>query len=284
MASVRKARFEDFDLVYPLFSGFREPRPSKEQFRELFKPRWNSTEAYCGFILEGDSGQPVGYLGTLFSHRWIGGREEKFCNLNCWIVDPEYRSEGLSLLFQVLKLKEYTVTNFTGNRVAPILQRFGFKPLDQTYQILIPVPKLGGIGCGCKLLTRPDQLSNALTGQDRLIYEDHQGLAYHHIALKSQAGLSYMVVNRIKKRGLPVLQLHYLSNVDNFRQHIQHLLPGVCWHFKTVGLLVGDHFLHGYQFPWTIKEPQRQLRLFRSDRVKQEEMDTLYSELEVLNL
>ena len=77
MPTIRKASPDDFDYVYPLFGGFHEPRPSKEEFRQLFVPRWGSDESHVGFILE-ENGEAVGYLGTLFSMREINGRMEKF--------------------------------------------------------------------------------------------------------------------------------------------------------------------------------------------------------------
>ena len=145
MPTIRKAIPDDFEYVYPLFKGFQEPRPSREEFQQLFIPHWGSDESYVGFILE-ENGEAVGYLGTLFSLRDINGRKEKFCNLCTWIVKEEYRSEGLPLLFQVLRMKDVTVTNFTGNRVAAILGKFDFKVLDKTLKILLPIPAFGS-GC-----------------------------------------------------------------------------------------------------------------------------------------
>lgn len=280
MPTIRKATPEDFDYIYPLFSGFQEPRPSKEEFQQLFVPRWDSDETYVGFILEENS-LAVGYLGTLFSIREINGRKEKFCNLCTWTVKDEYRSEGLPLLFRVLRMKDVTVTNFTGNRVAPILTKFGFKPIDETLKILLPVPIRGD---GCELIFDTSRIALYLDTHDRLIFEDHREFKYPFVLLKAKTGVSLLSFKKVNRKRLPVLEAHYLSGRDVFLKHIRHVLLSLCLHTGAVGLMVGDHFLGDASIPFSMTISQRQLRLFRSTTVSIEEMDTMYSELQILNL
>jgi hypothetical protein len=280
MPTIRKATPDDFDYIYPLFSGFRKPRPSKEEFRQLFVPRWNSNESYVGFILE-ENGQAVGYLGTLFSVRDINGRREKFCNLYTWITKEEYRSEGLPLLFQVLKMKDVTVTNFTGNRVAAMLMKFDFKALDETLKILLPIPALGD---KCELIFDYSRIVPLLGEHDRNIFEDHREFKYPFILLNARDGRSLLCFKKVKRKYLPVLELHYLSEWNVFLKHVHHILPMLCLRTGALGLMVGDHFLRATSLPFSITIPQRQMRLFRSKTVSVEEMDTMYSELQVLNL
>ena len=280
MPSIRKATLDDFEYVYPLFSGFHEPRPSKEEFRQLFATRWGSDESHVGFILE-ENGEAVGYLGTLFSRREINGRTEKFCNLYTWIIKEEYRTEGLPLLFQVLRMKDVTVTNFTGNRVALILTRFGFKPMDVTLKILLPLPTWGD---DCELIFDPARIASLLDAHDRRVFDDHRGFKYPFVLLKTSDGFSLLSFKKVKRKYLPVLELHYLSGRNMFLKHIRHVLPALCRQTRSIGLMVGDHFLPGTSIPFSMTIPQRQLRLFRSTTVSIVEMDTMYSELQVLNL
>jgi len=280
MPTIRKATPDDFDYVYPLFSGFHEPRPSKEEFRQLFVPRWGSDESYVGFILE-ETGEAVGYLGTLVSVREINGLMEKFCNLYTWIIKEEYRTEGLPLLFRVLRMKDVTVTNFTGNRVASILIKFGFKAIDNTLKILFPLPTLGD---GCELIFEPERIAPLLDPHDQRVFDDHRDFKYPFVLLKASDGVSLLSFKKTKRKYLPVLELHYLSGRDVFLKHIRHVLPGLCLRTRTLGLMVGDHFLNSTSIPFSITIPQRQLRLFRSTTVSIDEMDTMYSELQVLNI
>ncbi len=280
MPTIRKAMPDDFERVYPLFSGFREPRPSKEKFQKLFIPRWGSEEAHVGFILE-EEGEVVGYLGTLFSIREINGRKEKFCNLCTWIVKEEFRTEGLLLLFQVLRMKDVTVTNFTGNRVAPLLMKFGFRPLDAEARILLPFPSFGD---ECEVLFDASRIAPLLDSRDRRVFEDHREFDTPFALLKTREGNSLISFGRTKRKRLPLLEIHYLSRRDVFINHVGHLLPKLCFYTRTVGLMVGEHYLKGKTLPFSLSIPQRQIRLFRSSRVSVEEMDTMYSELQVLNL
>ena len=280
MPTIRKATLDDFDYVYPLFSGFQEPRPSKEEFRQLFVQRWGSEESYVGFILE-QNGETVGYLGTLFSLREIDGRMEKFCNLYTWIIKEEFRTEGLPLLFQVLKMKDVTVTNFTGNRVASILIKFGFKPIDTMLRILLPLPTLRD---GCELIFDPARIASLLDAHDRRVFVDHREFKYPFVLLKAMDGISLLSFKKAKRKYLPVLELHYLSGRNIFLKHIRHVLPALCLQTRSLGLMVGDHFLPGASIPFSVTIPQRQLRLFRSTTVSIDEMDTMYSELQVLNI
>jgi hypothetical protein len=280
MPTIRKAIPDDFEYVYPLFNGFQEPRPSREEFQQLFIPRWGNNESYVGFILE-ENGEAVGYLGTLFSIRDINGRKEKFCNLCTWIVKEEYRSEGLPLLFQVLRMKDVTVTNFTGNRVAAILGKFDFKVLDKTLKILLPIPAFGN---GCELIFDYSRITPLLDARDRLVFEDHREFKYPFVLLKRENEVSLICYKKVKRKRLPILEVHYLSGRDVFVNHIRHVLPSLCLRTGAVGLMVGEHFLGQASLPFSMTIPQRGMRLFHSKTVATEEMDTMYSELEILNL
>jgi hypothetical protein len=283
MTRVRKAFAEDFERVYPLFMGFREPRPDKETFRQLFVRRWDGNEDHFGCILE-DDGKPVGFLGTVHSTRSIDGRPERFCNLSCWIVEKDYRTEGLSLLFNVLKEKDTTFTNFTGVKVAPILKHFGFSPLDEFSKILLPLPRPSALGCDCKVRLDAESFESQLDDADLRIYQDHLPFKFTHVLLSADNGYSYLIVQKVRRKRLPVAEVHYLSQLDSFLQHAPHLLPSLCLKLGVTGLLVGEHFLRGRVVRPALTIPQRLPRLFRSASVSAEEMDTLYSELQVLNL
>ena len=280
MPTIRKATYDDFDYVYPLFSGFREPRPSEEEFKQLFIPRWTSNEPHVGFILE-ENGQAVGYLGTLFSIRDVRGRKEKFCNLCTWIIKEEYRSEGLPLLFQVLRMKDVTVTNFTGNRVASILEKFDFKVLDKRLKILLPFPVFGD---GCELIFDHSRIAQLLNAHALRVFEDHRDFKYSFVALNAGNEISLISFKKVKRKRLPFLEVHYLSGREIFLKHIRHVLPALCIRTRAVGLMLGEHFLPDASFPISVTIPQRQKRLFRSKTVTAEEMDTMYSELQILNL
>jgi len=280
MPTIRKALPNDFDYVYPLFSGFREPRPTREMFQRLFEKRWGSDEAHVGFILE-EQGEAIGYLGTLFSIREINGRTEKFCNLCTWIVKEAYRSEGLPLLFQVLRLKHVTITNFTGARVAPILLKFGFTKLDETLKILFPLPALDA---NCQIIFDRNTIAPLLDAHDLHVFEDHRAFDTLFVLLQAPEGVSLLALRKTQRKNMPLMEVCYINGRSVFAKHIQHVLPALCWKMKVVGLMVGDHYLEGLKTSPGLTIPQRETRLFRSTTVTKAEMDTLYSELQILNI
>jgi len=67
----------------------------------LFDLPWPVEEEHRGFILR-DGGEAVGFLGTIFSRRTVGGTTCRFCNLSSWIVKESHRSSSLQLILPVL--------------------------------------------------------------------------------------------------------------------------------------------------------------------------------------
>ena len=63
-------------------------RGSEEKWRKLFEYRWERDQDYCGLALK-DGDQTAGFIGMIFSRRWINGRAEKICNLSTWFVREE---------------------------------------------------------------------------------------------------------------------------------------------------------------------------------------------------
>ena len=211
------------------------------------------------------------------------GRPEKFCNISCWIVEPDHRTQGLLLLFELLKCEDTTFTCLTGTKVAPILKRFGFRRMDERSKILFPVPHLALI-CGCNLQVSPQEINSAMDAQDLQIFHDHLPFQYPHLLVDAHDSYSYLIVKNVKRKRLPVTEVHYLSHPEVFLRHAPHILPRLCQKMKSVGVLIGEHYLQYAPYLWSITIPQRIPRLFRSSRLGIEQMDTIYSELQILNL
>jgi hypothetical protein len=178
-------------------------------------------------------------------------------------------------------MKDVTITNFTGNRVAPILEKFDFKVLDKNLMILFPIPTFRN---RCELIFDYSRMSPLLDAHDQRVFEDHREFKYSFVLLKAKDEVSLICFRKVKRKRLPVLEAHYLSGRDIFLKHLQHVLPALCIRTRSVGLMLSEHFLRGASLPFSITIPQRQMRLFRSKTVSIEEMDTMYSELQILNL
>lgn len=282
MTIIRKAESNDFDRVFPLFSGFAtHTQVDPTDWKKIFTNYWSEKNEPVGYLLE-DGGKPVGFLGTLFSQRVIDMKKYLFCNLTSWIVHPEYRSESLKLLFPLLARKDLTITNFTAsNRVSEVLLKLGFQDLEDSFRIIPPLPVPGG---GIYIEYEISKIREILDEANRKILDDHEGLHCVHVLVKSDRGYCYIVLNPAIKKGKPVLYVNYLSDLDVFLAQYHIIAFHLCRKFKFYGLMVGEHTLKGYSLPLTLNVRRKHSLLFRSQSLQAYDIDTLYSEIQLLGL
>lgn len=279
MTRLRKAYPDDFKAAYPLLAAFNNPKLGAAEWRRLFQPHWRSPHDHIGYLME-DGARTVGFLAAIYATRPLAGRREVFCNLSSWRVLPNYRGESLAMLAGALEDAPVTYTDFTGNKVAPLMRSFGFRQLGAQYHILLPLPALHRC---CQLVWQPDQIAAGLSGDALQVYLDHAEMMCRHVLLKTPHGNCHIIFREARKKRLPVAQVLYLSDRDIFERHARHLTAALCTHELTAGLMVNSHMLdHAPGAALTI--PQRQAFLFRSQSVKAEEMDYLYSELVLLGV
>jgi hypothetical protein len=143
---------------------------------------------------------------------------------------------------------------------------------------------LPALSANYQLIYDQDKITPHLDAHDRHIIEDHHNFKCGFVLLKAPEGVALLVLRKTQRKSMPLLEVRYLSGREIFAKHIQHVLPALCWKMKAVGLMVGDHYLEGLKTPPGFTIPQRETRLFRSNTVARSEMDTLYSELQILNI
>jgi hypothetical protein len=279
---VRQATPADQDLVFPLFTGFAtHSQVDPQDWKKIFHNIWRDQNPCCGFILL-DGEDVVGFLGTLFSRRMIQGSAKDFCNLTSWIVKPEYRSESLSLLFPLMGRKNLTLTNFTAsNRVIAVLQKIGFRSLEDHFHMLLPFPLPA---MPCRIILDSELIENRLMGENQRIYQDHLKLHCFHVIVETPEGDLYLVLNPTRKKKLPVMFVNFLSDPFLFEKYIQRCVFTLCRKLGICGLMVGDHSLVSGPLPYTLKVPRRHALLYHSRDLSPAEIDTLYSEIQVLGL
>jgi len=282
MFTISKAVSEDFDRVYPLFQDFGDAPISKETWRKIFVTPWQTTENFCGYLLLQDDAVK-GYLGLIFSRRLMNDRVEKFCNMTSWIVTEECRSQSLSMLLEVLKLKDYTLTNFTASpTVATILSKLGFTEFPVDQRILLPLPRFSGPTHGCDF--NLPIIRSKLNDNDLQIFDDHQGLNCEHLLMRSNLGDCYVVLKNTVRRRLPFAKVHYLGNADVFHYCMQRLTAAICLRLRVFGLMVDERYIQGRQFKAAAKYPHQRKAYFKSSSITdQSRIDTLYSELVILH-
>jgi len=292
MIRVEKARLKHFEAVYRLVVRLDNRYNSKSDWKRLFIDHFNSGETYCGYILL-DNDKVVGFLGLVFAKRKFGGRETKFCNMTSWIVDSQYRNRSLFLLKPVLRLKDCIITNFTASKtVSTILNTLNFEGLGDVLCIILPLPTLSTFRVFCErtkiLFNR--KAKRHLNVEEKRLYSDHSFLDSKciHILLKKSVDSCYIIAKRSVWRGIPLLQLHYVSNSKLFAKCIDALRVIAAVRFRVVSIMVDKRFLKGEKIRCVINYKLQSPRYYKSNLTKQTEdldnIDHLYSEFMLLNI
>ena len=282
MNEVRAVGAEAFEEIYPLLRQFPTAQMGKEDWRRmLFATRW-SDNPQRGYALYAD-GKAVGFIGTLFSKRYLAGRVEPICSLSSWIMLPDHRDGVLTLLMPILKLRDHTILNPTPSPSAyEIFFKLGFRQLEAERVIVPPVPRLREASrafVGSFSRSRTD-LERELTGDDRTLYQDHSSCAAaQHVLLRNGERRCYVVATPVHKKRLPFAEIQYVSDWDFFWEHrlLAHaaLLPAT----RALALFVDKRFAGGRRTPLLATWPCR--RLYRPARkeIEPQMIDGLYSEL-----
>lgn len=284
MFTITKAVSEDFERVYPLFQGFGESAIAKHDWKKIFVTPWKTDEDFCGYLLLQD-GVVKGYLGLIFSVRTLNGKTEKLGNMTSWIVDQECRSQSILLLLELLKLKNYTLTNFTASEpVATILKKLGFEEFTVDQRVLLPIPnfRLRRSGSTCDFNLQ--SLSSKLAADNLRIFKDHEELNCQHLLMQSVNGDCYLVLKKTKRKNLAFAKVHYLSNVEVFHDCIERFTATICIRLGVFGLMVDERYLQGRQFRSSMRYPHQRKAYFKSNSIRDANLiDTIYSELIVLH-
>ena len=286
MSRVLKARPEDFERVYPLLAQFNNPYVDKETRRRLFAGHWDSDEGYCGtMLIEAD--RVVGFLGLVFSRRHIGDKEERFCNLTSWIVEPAHRKKSIFLLIPVLKLRGLTLTDFTPSKeVYALLKKAGFRDLETHCRYILPFPRTSRGGRLSQLSVGPgSSLDDSVSGLNPIL-KDHIPLDCHALHIQMEFGECVIVLTRLVRRKPPFRLgvIHHISDVASFRRSIGSMAGRICRRFGVNALYVDERFLGGWRIPFSIKKKLDWPQVYRSEDLEPETIDSLYSERILLKI
>jgi hypothetical protein len=237
---------------------------------------WKVDAPNHGFMLFED-GTVVGAYLAFYSERLVDGRPERFCNLGAWCVLPDRRFHSLKLLRALLAQEGYHFTDLSpSGSVVPINTRLKFEFLD-TEAVLVPNLPWPGLG---RVTSDPAVIDRTLTGPDLEIYRDHAGAAAaNHVLLRRGDDWCYVVFRRDRRKNLPLFaSVLYVSNPALFRRMsrsfaryllLRHGIPFTLVETRIAGHRPGPSI--------ALKSPRR--KMFKSDRLRPEHIDYLYSEL-----
>jgi hypothetical protein len=93
-----------------------------------------------------------------------------------------------------------------------------------------------------------------------------------------------MIFNRAFKKRFPVAFLDYVSDLDLFLTHIHSSSARICSRLGVTALMIGAHSLKGNKLRGSLEVPRKFKLWFRSEELSSFDVDTLYSEYQVLGL
>ncbi len=284
MAIIRKAIPEDFENTLPLFEKFNNGNLSRENWCVLFQDNWDSAQDHIGYVLV-DGEHIGGFIALLFSRRKLNGREEKFCNVSSWVVEDKYRNQSLFLLTPVLKLKDHNVTILTCSlETYKVSLKLGFKDLETHLQIIPPFPTIASLFEKCKIEINQDDLKEVLDEESLKLCKDHSKFGLFNIRVQTSKGDCLILATRIIRKSLPFIQIHHLGHSKVFAEFAGRISASLCLRLNAVSVLIDRRWLAESSIPLSISWPLPQPRVYKSESLQANEVDSLYSELPVLNI
>ena len=284
MVSVEKINSSTLHRVYPL-PHEHDPIQTEETWSNLFTQPWRGGEDHCGYALIADD-VPVGFLGLIFSTRLLDGSVEHMCNITTWVVKEEFRFHHISLMSRVLELTSHTLTDMSSTGgVVRICRRLGFEVLETQLRVLLPVGRVGRTIAKKIRITRDPAEIEAQLGEDDLQrFNDHRASTRCEQLLIGDSGdYCYLIYAKTSNADTPYCHIHYISDARVFARHSLRARAAISEHARTRIAVVDARFLRGHKLPFSSRLPTEFTKLYRSSRLKPEQIDNLYSELTLLD-
>jgi hypothetical protein len=245
--------------------------------RSLLAGPWKVEAPNHGFVMH-DGQRILGAYLAFYSERLVAGRVERFCDLGTWYVLPEFRFHSIRLIQALLAQDGYHFTSLTPNdKVASILTRFGFRPLDTSAALIpnLPWPTSPG---RTTISATPDVIENTLTGTELELYHDHaQAPAARHIVLVRGSDSCYVMYRESTLRAVPLAVIVHVSNLQLFHRAILPLTRHLLVRHRLLAT-VAELRIIGPRPSLSFKVPPYP-KMYRSASLEPGQIDDLYSEL-----
>ncbi len=286
MVQLQKLEPAMFGEIYETFLKDDDPHLTREHWKNLFIYGWDSGEDHFGYVLR-DQGRIVGVLGMIFSRRIVDGTTHKICNLHSWYVQEAYRHRSLMLLRPLLKMNDYTITDFTpSDAVFRLTLRLGFQVLDARLRIMLSsgLPRRVRPG-GSFLFTRDAAfMRQRLYAGERQILQDHLPYPCQHLLVYNPEQHCYIVFSRVDRFAIPYCFVHFIGNPAMFRRRNKEI-RSLLSHFTQTRLVVAhERLLAGMRLPGSFVSGFSAHALYRSPHLQPHQIDTLYADVSLLNL
>tara|TARA_B100000029_G_C17543480_1_gene947573 strand:- start:104 stop:1018 length:915 start_codon:yes stop_codon:yes gene_type:complete len=189
------------------------------------------------YIMEDQNDNVVGFMGTIFSKRVLNNNERIYCNIHSWIVNKDQRLNSFFLLTS-LPEENITFTAFTPIKtLVGLLEKFDFQKINIKYKVVPLFDFLSFFKTNNFTVEREQSnFQKKLNKHDFKIYQNYKNLPYEKFIITNNIDKSnyiFVVASKIRKKGLNVLNLFYVSNKEEFKKKWHKLKTNISKEFKV---------------------------------------------------
>lgn len=280
------AEARDAEGICSLLHTKMNPKIPLEHWRRLMSYNWLKKKPDFGRVVEAD-GQILGYCGMVYSDRLIGDasqlRPERMVSMSSWYLDKSLRGQGLGRDMLISSISDPTLTYATltnSSKPLAIVEALGFQILEDHRYIW---RKSDSSHTGIIITKDVDSIKARIDANQKRLIDDMFGYALTPLLVELDAQQSLLFFS-IKRKAENVLwfDLMYASDQALFASCAQaladKLLP------DTPAVLASDGRFVELPPPGAVREQLPVGRYYVSDRVARNEIDHLYSELQLLDL
>ena len=275
-ALVRPAQVGDVGAVVELLHTHMNAKITRERWARLLDYPWRPEGVERGWLVE-DGGDVVGFMGTIYSDRVIGGAVRRFCDLSSWYLLADYRGDGTGdeLLQSGMAQPGVTYQTMTARRATGRkIRALGFSVLDDSRSLFRPTAAPGGLPVLRDLAAIRDRLDPA----QRAVFDAHAGFDLHHAIV----GDTWLVWQRkLKGDAIAYHEILHASDPAFLSSHAPGIADGIVTGERGV-LAIDTRFMAPGDDPGTV-EAIRLPRWYRSADVAPRDVDHLHSEVILLD-
>tara|TARA_B100000795_G_C22787032_1_gene435111 strand:+ start:1344 stop:2240 length:897 start_codon:yes stop_codon:yes gene_type:complete len=174
-----------------------------------------------GNIIEDKKKRVVGFMGAFYSRKKSGKFFFTLCNIHSWIVDKEHRNNSFFLLSPLLN-NQLNFTAFTPVKsLVGLLLKFDFNRRSFYYRTILNLKYFNFLSNDFSLSLDIDYIKNKINTNDLEKINKYNKSIYIKFMIYDKYHSDYILVigSMVKKKGLNVLNLFYVSNQKLFRDN-----------------------------------------------------------------